>query len=189
VWTSSQSDAYQSGYKHGVSDGRISECHDCRLYILEPGKGFQFHTKEFISGYINGFLQSRFPLDQYARIYHFDDSSLKGPTKLPAPGAPYIKETYPAIKPAAIYRFDDFVMPGATTTLPCGAPIPPQPQVPGTAPDQLPPRGKDPIGQFCKYFKWVPVGDDCNMQVIVGATVIVLGGALLFRLIKPKSAD
>lgn len=94
-----------------------------------------------------------------------------------APGAPYIKKTYPAIEPAAIYRFDDSAMPGAITTLPGGAPIPPQPEVPGTAPDTIL-HNPDPIDEFCKYFKRVPVGDDCNMQVIVGATVIVLGDTI-----------
>jgi hypothetical protein len=28
------------------------------LYILEPGKGFEFHTQEFIDGYIDGFCDN-----------------------------------------------------------------------------------------------------------------------------------
>ena len=47
---------YQSGYKHGVIDGKDSCLHPdgCHWYILQPDKGFAFHTKEFIRGYIAG---------------------------------------------------------------------------------------------------------------------------------------
>ena len=49
--------AYQSGFSHGVSDGNDSCRHSdgCHWYILEPGKGFAFHSKEFVRGYVNGF--------------------------------------------------------------------------------------------------------------------------------------
>jgi hypothetical protein len=38
---------YQSGYKHGLSDNLT--------YLIQPGKGFAFHTKEFNQGFIDGF--------------------------------------------------------------------------------------------------------------------------------------
>jgi hypothetical protein len=49
--------AYQSGFNHGVSDGNDSCRHSdgCHWYILEPGKGFAFHLKEFNRGYVDGF--------------------------------------------------------------------------------------------------------------------------------------
>jgi hypothetical protein len=31
------------------------------LYILEPGKGFEFHTQELIDGYIDGFCDNSPP--------------------------------------------------------------------------------------------------------------------------------
>jgi hypothetical protein len=43
---------YESGFQHGVSDGRLT---GTDWYILQPGKGFQFHTWEFVQGYVNGF--------------------------------------------------------------------------------------------------------------------------------------
>lgn len=49
--------AYQDGYSHGLADGN-DNCQDkdgCHWYILEPGKGFGFHTREFNQGYIDGF--------------------------------------------------------------------------------------------------------------------------------------
>jgi hypothetical protein len=49
--------AYQSGFNHGTTDGKDSCLHlsGCHWYILEPGKGFAFHSKEFVRGYVNGF--------------------------------------------------------------------------------------------------------------------------------------
>jgi hypothetical protein len=47
--------AYQSGYKWGVHDARVTCKPDCRnVYIFQPGKTFYFHTKEFIRGYMQG---------------------------------------------------------------------------------------------------------------------------------------
>jgi hypothetical protein len=48
---------YQSGYKHGVQDGLDGRKHSdgCHWYILQPGKGFAFHTPEFNRGYVDGF--------------------------------------------------------------------------------------------------------------------------------------
>ena len=43
---------YQSGFNHGVSDARQS---DTQWYILQPGKGFYFHTRDFVRGYLTGF--------------------------------------------------------------------------------------------------------------------------------------
>jgi hypothetical protein len=49
--------AYQSGFKHGVADGKIDLTVDRsdRTYIHQPGKGFAFHTTEFVNGYLHGF--------------------------------------------------------------------------------------------------------------------------------------
>src|SRR5262245_6316172 len=51
---------YQSGFQHGVSDGKDSCTHQdtangCHWYILEPGTGFKYHTSDFIRGYVTGF--------------------------------------------------------------------------------------------------------------------------------------
>jgi hypothetical protein len=46
---------FQSGFEHGVSDAKASCTDRCHWYILEPGKGFQFHTWEFAHGYVAGF--------------------------------------------------------------------------------------------------------------------------------------
>ena len=50
---------YLLGYTHGAMDGKnnpwclpASECH---WYVLQPGKGFKFETKEFIIGYVKGY--------------------------------------------------------------------------------------------------------------------------------------
>lgn len=45
--------AYQSGFRHGISDAKKA-C-SCDWYILQPGKGFKFHSNEFFGGYIVGF--------------------------------------------------------------------------------------------------------------------------------------
>ena len=48
--------AYQSGFKHGVADGKISirTAGNGNDYIHQPGKGFAFHTTQFVNGYIHG---------------------------------------------------------------------------------------------------------------------------------------
>ena len=51
---------YQSGFQHGVNDGKDSCTHQdtpngCHWYILEPGNGFKYHTSDFIRGYVTGF--------------------------------------------------------------------------------------------------------------------------------------
>jgi hypothetical protein len=52
---------YRSGYDHGAVDAS-DDCSDgCDWYILEPGKGFAFHTQEFIDGYIDGFCDNSRP--------------------------------------------------------------------------------------------------------------------------------
>lgn len=51
--------AKKDGYNHGIADGK-DNCGDkdgCHWYILEPGKGFKFHTQEFNEGYIKGFCE------------------------------------------------------------------------------------------------------------------------------------
>jgi hypothetical protein len=51
--------AYQSGYKHGVTDSNCDHQsepgHGCHEYMDEPGHGFSHHTHEFINGYIRGY--------------------------------------------------------------------------------------------------------------------------------------
>lgn len=44
--------AYQAGYAHGVADAKASCTDRCHWYILEPCKGFGFHTQEFNRGYV-----------------------------------------------------------------------------------------------------------------------------------------
>jgi hypothetical protein len=48
--------AFQSGFEHGVSDGKDNCFHPdgCNWYILQPGKGFKFHTWDFVKGYVTG---------------------------------------------------------------------------------------------------------------------------------------
>jgi len=55
--------AYQSGFKHGVADANHKDpecaphqfpCPPSTDYIHQPGKGFAFHTTEFVNGYIHG---------------------------------------------------------------------------------------------------------------------------------------
>jgi hypothetical protein len=49
--------AYESGFNHGVIDGNDYSLHPSgyHWYILEPGKGFAFHSKEFARGFVNNF--------------------------------------------------------------------------------------------------------------------------------------
>jgi hypothetical protein len=51
---------YKSGFQHGVSDGKDSCLHTdgCHWYILEPGKGFAFHSWDFVRGYVTGFCKA-----------------------------------------------------------------------------------------------------------------------------------
>ena len=46
------SSPYDSGYNHGCDDAGLSSSD---RYINEPGKGPNFHTDEFMSGYYDGF--------------------------------------------------------------------------------------------------------------------------------------
>ena len=48
---------YQSGFNHGLIDGKDSCQHPdgCHWYVLQPGKGFAHHTWEFVKGYVMGF--------------------------------------------------------------------------------------------------------------------------------------
>lgn len=48
---------YQSGYNHGVADGKQAQkgLGGTDWYITQPGKGFTFHTQEFNRGYVDGF--------------------------------------------------------------------------------------------------------------------------------------
>jgi hypothetical protein len=50
VQAKSSGGGYQSRYNHGVCDATATH-----MYILQPGKGFQFHSHEFINGYVDGF--------------------------------------------------------------------------------------------------------------------------------------
>lgn len=45
--------AYQSGFNYGIKDAKT---HDVtQQYILQPGKGFKFHSWDFNHGYVAGF--------------------------------------------------------------------------------------------------------------------------------------
>lgn len=47
---------YQSGYSHGLSDAqRAAHGLGGNDFIIQPEKGFAFHTQEFNRGYVNGF--------------------------------------------------------------------------------------------------------------------------------------
>jgi hypothetical protein len=48
---------YDSGFKHGVSDAKLSQrgLGGSDWYITQPGKGFAFHTQDFNKGYVDGF--------------------------------------------------------------------------------------------------------------------------------------
>ena len=50
---------YDSGFNHGVQDAHDTCLHPdgCHWYILESGKGFKFHTFEFVKGYVDGFCR------------------------------------------------------------------------------------------------------------------------------------
>ena len=48
--------AYQSGFDHGVHDAHTPSS---QWYILQPGKGFNFHTREFNEGYIAGYCADK----------------------------------------------------------------------------------------------------------------------------------
>ena len=37
-------------FEHGVKDAKSTD-----WYILQPGNGFQFHSWDFVRGYVNGF--------------------------------------------------------------------------------------------------------------------------------------
>lgn len=49
--------AFESGFQHGGMDGYDKCPHPdgCHWYILQPGKSFKFHSREFVQGYVNGF--------------------------------------------------------------------------------------------------------------------------------------
>jgi len=58
--------AFQSGYRHGVDDGKLDSIIYCanaapgctdppdKTYIHQPGNGFDHHTTAFVDGYIKG---------------------------------------------------------------------------------------------------------------------------------------
>jgi hypothetical protein len=51
--------AYNSGYAHGAGDAHTADT--SQWYILQPGKGFAFHTPEFNKGYVDGFCANSPP--------------------------------------------------------------------------------------------------------------------------------
>lgn len=54
--------AFQSGYKHGVADGKCAQTAACSdYYITQSGKGFAFHTQDFITGFVNGYCSIVWP--------------------------------------------------------------------------------------------------------------------------------
>ena len=73
-----QQTAYRSGFTYGVVDGKAGCLGRCHWYILQLGKGFAFHSREFINGYINGFCS----VSPYASI-DYDEAGwdcAKGPS-------------------------------------------------------------------------------------------------------------
>jgi len=50
--------AYQSGYKHGVADGKLTTAGIDTDYIHQPGNGFADHTTAFVDGYIKGWCST-----------------------------------------------------------------------------------------------------------------------------------
>ena len=58
--------------------------------------------------------------------------------------------------------------------------------VPNLTPESAPaPAAKkgDITSQLCPYFKWMPISDDCKIQVLAGAAVVILGGAFLLKML------
>jgi len=54
--------AYQSGFKHGVADGKCAQTAGCSdYYITQPGTGFAFHTRDFIAGFVDGYCSVVWP--------------------------------------------------------------------------------------------------------------------------------
>jgi hypothetical protein len=53
VQSANAESAYQSGFKHGVSDAHQPDT--SKWYILQHGNGFKFHSQQFVNGYVNGF--------------------------------------------------------------------------------------------------------------------------------------
>jgi hypothetical protein len=50
--------AFQSGYKHGLADGKLVTAGIDRDYIHQQGQGFANHTTAFIDGYIKGWCST-----------------------------------------------------------------------------------------------------------------------------------
>ena len=67
----------------------------------------------------------------------------------------------------SVTRIDRFDHPDET--LPTGGAIPPQPDIAGTAPGLPSAPKKDIVNELCPYFQWMPVGNDCTLQVLTGA--------------------
>jgi len=47
---------FESGFQHGGADGydKCQHPDGCHWYILQPGKSFKFHSREFVIGYVTG---------------------------------------------------------------------------------------------------------------------------------------
>ena len=63
---------YQSGFQHGISDAKCVHQPGCDYYITQPGKGFQFHTRDFIHGFVNGYCSITWPPESTATDAGFD---------------------------------------------------------------------------------------------------------------------
>jgi hypothetical protein len=48
--------AFQSGFNHGVTDGKCAP--GCRNYITQSSQGFANHTTAFVDGYIKGWCST-----------------------------------------------------------------------------------------------------------------------------------
>src|SRR4051794_8608057 len=55
--------AYQSGFKHGVADGKLDEANKSQEnYIHQPGNGFNDYSDQFNNGYIIGWCSITGPI-------------------------------------------------------------------------------------------------------------------------------
>ena len=77
---------------------------------------------------------------------------------------------------------------GGTATAPTG-PAGADTGAGGGGGDQAPKDVAGVVAQLCPYFAWMPIGTgakDCNLKVLAGAAVVILGGALLIKVMKGR---
>lgn len=75
---------------------------------------------------------------------------------------------------------------GGTATAPTG---PAGADTGGGGGDTTPKDVAGVVAKLCPYFAWMPIGTgakDCNLKVLAGAAVVILGGALLIKVMKGR---